>query len=173
MLFRSKYGMKVEEQSASLRSKHPYHSFISMNFLIAKNAFMKVRFDESFHLGYEDTLFGISLNQNSISVVHIDNPVYHCVVENSDQFLRKIKRAVENLIGHEDEMRTNVKLLKWHQSITKLGMQPICSFTYNHIEPLLHRNLTGGKHSLNLFAFYKLGYLCSLYQKKTQRKTSF
>ena len=135
-----------------------------MNFMIAKDAFMKVRFDESFHLGYEDTLFGKRLQLAGIDICHIENPVYHCVEETSERFLLKIKRAVGNLIGHEEEMKSYVKLLTWHDKIYKLGMQPICGFIFNATESLIVSNLKSKTPSLKLFAFYKLGYLCSIKQ---------
>ena len=163
-ILRFKYGIAVEQQTAASRSQLPYNSFISMNFLISKDAFMKVRFDESFHLGYEDTLFGKRLEQAGVEIIHIDNAVYHCVEETSEKFLMKIKRAVGNLQGHEEEMKSYVKLLKWHDKIYKLGMQPICSFLFNTTEPYIVSNLTSKTPSLKLFAFYKLGYLCSLKQ---------
>ena len=165
-ILRFKYGMKVEEQTAGQRNKYPYHSFISMNFFIAKSAFMKVRFDESFHLGYEDTLFGMQLEQNNVEILHINNPVYHCVTETSEQFLIKIKRAVNNLIGHENEMLPYVKLLKWHNVIKKLRMQSIVAMLYNNLESKITANLKSNNPSLNLFAFYKLGYLCILHKNK-------
>ena len=51
-ILRYKYGMAVEEQSAGQRNKEPYNRFISMNFMKCRDAFLKVRFDETFHLGY-------------------------------------------------------------------------------------------------------------------------
>lgn len=161
-ILRFKYGLNIEQQDVLSRSKKPYNSFISMNFLISKESFMKVRFDESFHLGYEDTLFGKRLKECSVKMFHIDNPVYHCVEETSEQFLLKIKRAVANLIGHEKEMKEYVKLLSWYDKVYKLGMQPLLSLLFNTFEPYLVSNLTSKNPSLKLFSFYKLGYLCSL-----------
>lgn len=165
-VLRFKYGMQVEEQSAAERNNKPYQCFISMNFLIPKDVFMKVRFNESFHLGYEDTLFGMQLEQNNVEILHINNPVYHCVTETSEQFLIKIKRAVNNLIGHENEMLPYVKLLKWHNVIKKLRMQSIVAMLYNNLESKITANLKSNNPSLNLFAFYKLGYLCILHKNK-------
>lgn len=165
-VLRFKYGMQVEEQSAAERNNKPYQCFISMNFLIPKDVFMKVRFNESFHLGYEDTLFGMHLEQNGILIEHIDNPVYHCVTETSQQFLLKIKRAVANLIGHEEEMLDYVKLLRWHRMIKQLYMQSLTASLFNGLEPYIKNNLVSANPSLNLFAFYKLGYICYLHKNK-------
>ncbi len=172
-ILRYKYGIAVEERTADFRNKQPYHCFISMNFLICREAFQKVRFDESFHLGYEDTLFGMQLQQAEIAIEHIDNPVYHCVEENSNQFLVKIKRAVGNLIGHEQNMRPYVKLLRWHNVVKRLGMQPVFAFVFSKYEQTIISNLTGKTPSLKLFAFYKLGYLCLLHQKQNRQECVF
>ncbi len=165
-ILRFKYGMSVEEQSSESRSKHPFHSFISMNFMICKEAFNRVRFNETFHLGYEDTLFGKELEQKKVDIIHLDNPVFHCVEESSEQFLLKIERAVRNLIGHEDSMRSYVKLLKWHHVVKKFGMQPLVAFVFDKTYKSLQYNLIGKHPSLYIFAFYKLGYLCSICHKK-------
>lgn len=160
-VLRYKYGRMVEEQSAEARNKEPYNRFISMNFLICRESFQKVRFDETFHLGYEDTLFGMQLEQAGIEILHIENPVYHLVEENSEQFLFKIRRAVRNLDGHIEEMHSHVKLLRWYTCLKRWGMVPLIAYVFRHNEKRLVGNLTGRKPSLKLFAFYKLGYLCN------------
>mgnify|MGYP000050457834 len=158
--------MAVEEQSAGQRNKEPYNRFISMNFMICRDAFLKVRFDETFHLGYEDTLFGMQLEQAGVEILHIDNPVYHLVEENSEQFLMKIRRAVRNLDGHIEQMHSHVKLLRWYACVKRLGMAPLVAFLFRQIEKRLVSNLTSRKPSLKLFAFYKLGYLCNFLSQK-------
>ena len=133
--------MAVEEQSAGQRNKEPYNRFISMNFMICRDAFLKVRFDETFHLGYEDTLFGMQLEQAGVEILHIDNPVYHLVEENSEQFLMKIRRAVRNLDGHIEQMHSHVKLLRWYACVKRLGMAPLAAFLFRQIEKRLVSNL--------------------------------
>lgn len=156
------YGIGVEEQLAEERSKQPYHHFISMNFLIDKACFEQTCFDETFHLGYEDTLFGMQLGQAGIPIRHIDNPVYHLVTETSEQFLVKIRRAVRNLNGHVEQMQSHVRLLTWYLRIRRMGLTWFVAFIFRRNEKGLERNLTSPHPSLKLFAFYKLGYLCTL-----------
>lgn len=169
-LLRYEYGIAVEEQTVVQRNKFPFHSFISMNFMICKDSFLKIRFDESFHLGYEDTLFGMQLKQGGVKILHIDNPVYHLVEEDSDQFLAKIRRAVRNLVGHEDEMRQYVKLLRWYAVVKQLGMTSLIASLFRWNEKRLVSNLTSQSPSLKLFAFYKLGYLCSFLTENKSRQ---
>ena len=156
----------VEEQSAEYRRKNPYQSFISMNFLIDKFSFDRVCFDEKFHLGYEDTQFGMRLKQNGIAITHIDNPVYHKVSETCDQYLKKIERAVTNLLGHEDELKDYVKLLRWWSKIHDMRLQNLVATIFKYSQPIIRRQLKGNNPSLKLFAFYKLGYLCLLKTKQ-------
>lgn len=161
-ILRYKYGVAVEETTAAQRRKHPYHSFISMNFLIDKACFRQINFDESFHLGYEDTLFGMHMHHAGISINHIDNPVYHRVEETSERFLVKIERAVNNLRGHEEEMRPFVRLLQWHSHIKRMRMQRVVSIVFRQTKGLIKTQLKSKYPNLYLFAFYKLGYLCMI-----------
>lgn len=137
-----------------------------MNFMICRDAFLKVCFDESFHLGYEDTLFGMQLEQAGVEILHIDNVVYHLVEENSEQFLMKIRRAVRNLDGHIDQMHSHVKLLRWYTTVKRLKMVSVVAFLFKHNEKRLVSNLTSQHPSLKLFCFYKLGYLCTFLSEK-------
>lgn len=85
-------------------------------------------------MGYEDTLFGMQLEQAGVEILHIDNAVYHLVEENSEQFLMKIRRAVRNLDGHIDQMHSHVKLLRWYTIVKRLQMVPVVVFLFKHNE---------------------------------------
>ena len=53
-----KYGMKKESKSAEIRNIHPERSFMTNNFLIRKNIFQKIVFNETLEgYGHEDFLF--------------------------------------------------------------------------------------------------------------------
>lgn len=159
---RYKYGAKVEEKPAEERARNPYESFISMNFMIEKSAFNKVRFDEGFHLGYEDTYFGMNLKRAGVDILHIDNPVYHKVGESCEQFLTKIERAVSNLVGHEEQLEEYVKLLRWYGMVKKMRLTRVTAYLYLSTKKAIIAQLKSRNPSLSLFAFYKLGYFCSL-----------
>ena len=140
---RNKYGAQVEAQPAAERRKHPYQHFISMNFFIPRELFLRVRFDETFHLGYEDTAFGKRL-------------------EDAASFLVKTRRSVKNLLGRERELLPYVRLLRWYNSLKRFHAVALTAFLFRISESLLEKNLTGKHPSLRLFAFYKLGYFCWL-----------
>lgn len=159
---RYKYGIEVESQPVAVRQKSPNKQFISMNFFIQRDLFLSVRFDEAFHIGYEDTAFGKRLNDTDVTVTHIDNPVWHEVNEEATAFLGKIRCAVENLLGYEDELLQYVKLLRWYKALKRIHATRLTALLFRLSEKLITKNLTGKHPSLKLFAFYKLGYLCKI-----------
>ena len=161
-VLRYKYGMQVEAQPATERNKQPYQRFISMNFLIPRKIFLSVRFDETFHLGYEDTAFGRRLEAAGVPVLHIENPVWHLVEEDTSAFLAKTRRSVKNLLGYEQELLPYVRLLRWYNGVKRFHAVALTAFIFRMSESLLEKNLTGKHPSLRLFAFYKLGYFCRL-----------
>ena len=152
------YGIHVEEKSVYERRKQPYSQFISMNFLIPKGVLQQHPFNETFHLGYEDTLFGIQLEQAKVPINHIDNPVYHQYNESTDKYLVKIQRAVKNLVGHEEEMKAHIRLLIYYNRLKRMGLIPLVNRLFCLYEKRITANLCSEKPSLHLFAFYKLGY---------------
>lgn len=162
VVLRYKYGMQVEAQSAAERGKYPCQRFISMNFFIPKELFLRVRFDETFHLGYEDTAFGKRLEEAGVAVLHIENPVWHLVEEDASAFLAKTRRSVKNLLGYEQELLPYVRLLRWYNGVKRFHAVALTAFIFRLSESLLEKNLTGKHPSLRLFAFYKLGYFCKL-----------
>lgn len=92
------YGSKVEAERAESRMLHPYESFKTNNFIIAKSIFNSIKFDESIvTYGYEDVLFAMELQQHHIQIFHIDNTVIHDGIEPNDVYLEKIKQSIVNL----------------------------------------------------------------------------
>lgn len=159
---RYKYGTKVEMQSAETRNRHPYQHFISMNFFLPKTLFLQVRFDETFHFGYEDADFGRRLKKCGILIQHIENPVWHKVEENSIAFLDKTRRSVENLSQHREQLIPYVRLLRWHCTLERFHLVTPTAFLFRLFRPVIERILISKYPNLSLFAFYKLGYLCQL-----------
>lgn len=156
------YGIHVEEKTAAERNRHPYAQFISMSFLADRSVFKQVRFDEAMHIGYEDTYFGILLEQKHIPLRHIDNPVYHLSKEPSREYLRKIRNAIDILSRNIEKQRTHVRLLQWYTKLERCGLTGFVARIFQITQSAIEKNLTGEKPSLKLFAFYKLGYLCRI-----------
>ncbi|MCM0666173.1 glycosyltransferase family 2 protein [Flavobacterium tyrosinilyticum] len=163
-LLRWIYGKEREALSVSQRIKNPYLSFLTLNFLIKKNTFSKVRFNENIpNLRHEDTLFSFELKQNQIEVLHIDNPVFHLGLEDSKTFLQKSEEAVlglKNLIDSNLISPDYVKLAHYFQLIKKYHLISLTAFGFRIFKPLLKKQLLSAKPSLFLFDIYRLGYYC-------------
>jgi len=149
------------------RQEAPHLRFLTLNFLIKKSVFGKVAFNEDIpNLRHEDTLFALDCKKQGISVAHIDNPVVHLGLENSEVFLRKSREAVEALHlfvtnGLIDAGETSLSKKAKQLRIAKLG-HPIVWF-YSLLKKTMERNLLSQNPSLKIFDLYRLGYYLTLH----------
>ena len=165
---RWKYGVNRECASASERKKNPNAGFQTNNFLIHKSIFERVKFNENLTgYGHEDTLFGLELLKQGITIQHIDNPLIHLGLENASDFLEKTENGVKNLyqvelllrenypeyVNHSNLMRAKLFLQKYHLSgfVSKL---------FGMMRRPMKNNLLSKNPSLMIFDFYRLGLLC-------------
>lgn len=173
-MLRWKYGREREAKLAAIRNQFPYNSFMTGNFLIPKSILTRIPFDETIKkYGHEDTLAGIQLNQNEITVTHIDNPVLHNGLEKNDIFLRKTEESIQNLCKIEDSgiigsdhLKEHVSLLKAFYNLKRSGLSFLFSILFKQLKPLIKRQLCSANPSLFLFDVYKLGTLCQLKSRK-------
>lgn len=161
------YGIQIEEKSASKRQVAPYDSFTTFSFLIGRELFMQIKFNESFKsYGHEDTVFGYELQKSGTTIIHIDNPLYHLGLETNETFLRKTESSVSNLFYSDRELTQNTRLLKAYRKVYRLGLRKPISFCFKIIRPFLLRNLLSDRPNLTFFSLYKLGYICSMKQSR-------
>ena len=165
-LLRWVYGKSREEIPVKKRNLHPNNHFSSANFLIYKNIFNIYKFDESLtKYGHEDTLLGLELVRNNITIAQIENPVYHLGLDESTLFLNKTRAAVENLLKLQKQgkiTKEDSKLLKQYFSIKKFKTVKLLALLFNKSKKNMEKNLISNKPSLLVFDLYKLGYLCSI-----------
>lgn len=114
---RAEHRSSVEKRNAS-----PYTNFHSGNFMVRRQTMLDNPFrGEILTYGYEDTLFGKSLADKHISILHIDNPLYFVRFESNERFLEKTKEAMltlytyrEELQGYSGLLRLVTRLQHWH-----------------------------------------------------------
>ncbi|MCF8362647.1 MAG: glycosyltransferase [Prolixibacteraceae bacterium] len=166
------YGHKRESKTAGERSKKPYASFMTGNFMIKKGVFRQIKFDENItQYGHEDTLFGIQLKLHDIKIKHINNPVYHEGLESNEVFILKTKKGIENLVklsnsSHDKtDLQCHIKLLHTYNKLCKAGMVNIVATVFKKNEKWLIRQLNKKEPNLKIFDFYKLGYMCNVFFK--------
>lgn len=158
---RYKYGSRVESMTVEQRMKEPYGEFRTLSFLISREVFMKVRFNEAFtQYGHEDTFFGKEIGEKGYSILHIDNPIYHDVPDTNEDFLEKTRRSIENLKRHQEILLSHVRLLRFYKKLQKCHIDAAVAMAFKVFQKPLLSNLKGKHPSLKLFNVYKVGYLC-------------
>lgn len=160
------YGTKREQIPVTIRQVTPYQAFMTNNFLIPKEMFQTIRFDERLRqYGHEDTIFGLELKQRGTRILHLDNPLEHLGLEAADVFLEKSRKGVENLYFLWQEnplidtrlLRTAKKLKSWKLTI------PVVWFLRLFLERI-KRNLLSTRPNLLYFDFFKLLLLLEMDQ---------
>lgn len=162
------YGRERESKSAIARARSPHGGFHSNNFIMPKDAWQRVPFDEKLkRYGHEDTLLGYELRQAQIGVSHIENPVIHGSLETNQKFLAKTREALQNL--KELYERDNADFNQWHrllrnyQKIRRTGMKPVMAGLFHQRARAWEKQLLySGKPSMRIFNLYRLTYLCTL-----------
>jgi glycosyltransferase involved in cell wall biosynthesis len=163
------YGTKREVCPASQREKNPYKSFLSCNFLIDKQLFQSIGFNEKLlEYGHEDTLFGLELKNRQVPVIHIDNPVIHEGLEDAQVFLEKSKQALLNLaflyLKNQKELSASVKILHWYEKVKRLHLTNMLLWCFKRFKKNMEKNIYSNKPSLIVFDIYRLGYFIELVQ---------
>ncbi|MCB0662182.1 MAG: glycosyltransferase family 2 protein [Saprospiraceae bacterium] len=167
------YGKSREEKSAAERSQHPNHSFMTNNFLIKRDLFETIKFDENLKgYGHEDSLFGFALLKMGITIHHIDNPLAHIGLEPAPVFLAKTEQGIKNLLfiyqsfPDYKEMIGGIRILKVFHTLKKLGLHNIIAWRFKQKKEAWKNNLLGPHPDLRIFDWYKLGLICTLGKEK-------
>ena len=168
------FGTKVEKTTADKRNEAPYSAFTTNNLMVSKKIFEKIRFCETLKkYGHEDSLFGFELQENKISILHIDNPVIHTGIENNETFLAKTKAGIENLIaikqidGINPKFFNHIRLCRHYTKLKKMHLLWTVKLTYKILHKTIEHHLLKSKHPcLMLFNLYKIGYLCKVVDDK-------
>lgn len=150
-------------RSARVRNLTPSARFLSTAFLIDRDAFMQIRFDESYiKYGYEDVQFGYELEKHNISILHIDNPVIQLGLDTNEVFLEKSRQAVVNAFEHREGLGDSSTLLNHYNRVRKLCSRWIFRILWAFWGKKMESNLLSADPSLKVFSLYKLCYICSL-----------
>ena len=166
---RLKYGRERESKSAELRVAHEHLShFSTFNFLITKQIFNQIRFDETVKgYGNEDTLFGHGIAELGCDVHHIDNPLIHKGLDNNTLFLKKTENGIKNLYrmyqsGKYPFLANQSKLLKKFIQIKKSNSHQILAVFFPLFKRYLRKKMSAKNPSLMAFDIYKLLYICKI-----------
>lgn len=161
---RYKYEMHATRiRTLSYRKEHPYHFFTTFNFMIQKDLFLSIGFDERcVHYGYEDALFGIQLKELGVQIKHINNPLLHLGLEPNTTFLKKTEVSLQTLYILGEDMQKHAQVSRVAQRLKDWYCIGIIKFAYKLSHKIIYKQLCGHNPSLLLFNFYKLGFYSSL-----------
>ena len=164
------YGTKREAVSALIRNNEKGFILTSNNFLIEKKLFDDIKFREDIKkYGHEDTLLGYDLYKRGIKIKHLDNPVEHIGLEDSQVFLHKTEMALENLyfihkslLKGEKIFENQVNFLRKYKKIKANSPMFLIRSVFQMFKGLIRKNLVGKYPNLFWFDFYKLGFYSTL-----------
>ena len=161
---RYKYGVSKEQRTVAQRNIAPYNAFTSCAFLVDRESFNMIRFDESYcSYGHEDTKFGIDLRDANIPIFHIDAPVYHDDTDTNEVFLHKTRLAIDSLLEHRETSEQQSRLMRHYKKLLELHIAWTFSITYKCFRRLFEYNLTSKYPSITIYNLYKMGYLATKY----------
>ncbi len=165
---RFKYEKNAKNiRTLAYRNRKPYQNFTTFNIMIRKSVFDTVRFDSSLsQYGYEDTLFGVELQENHFRILHIDNPLVHTGIDTNADYLAKTEKALQNLYLLQDKIGTGSHLFSLYKKLSRLHLTPLFAVLHHFLYRMEKRNLLGKHPSLLVFKLYKLGYFIDLWEKK-------
>ena len=131
------------QRLAAERNRHPYERFTSFSFLIDRETFFSIRFDERItEYGHEDTLFGAELERRGIPVLHIDNQLLNTDIETNTVFLDKSRTALRSLKHMEKELQGHSTLLKSYRKVHRIGLHKLLAGLFKRYGKRWERQLT-------------------------------
>lgn len=159
-----RYEKRAEPRHTAVkRARHPYASFRTFNFMVARKVFLEHPFDEDIvRYGHEDTLFGKALKEAGVGILHIDNPLVNGGLDTNEKLLDKTEESLRMLYVHRKKLEGSSGVLRLHGMLQRFRLVPLVAFLYRKVRPAVRRDLLGTRPHLLLFAFYKIGFYCDL-----------
>ena len=130
---------------------------------LPKDILQQIAFNEKIKsYGHEDTLFGIQLKKEGITVALIDNPIVHLGLDENQVFIQKTEIGLQNLalLIKENKITKEVKLYRYY-----LFCKPTLFLTksiFKILKKWSKKKLIEGSETLLFFDLFKLSYLLTL-----------
>ena len=148
----------IAGQDVRLRQRSPYANFHTSNFMVRRETMLAHPFDERFRrYGYEDVLFGKTLREAGVGILHIDNPVGFSRFEDNDRFLTKTEEGLETLWVFREELRGFSRLLSVSERLERWHIAWVFRLAHKVMGAALRRHLAGNHPTVAGFKVYRLG----------------
>lgn len=150
----------------TLRQSHPYRDFHTSNFIVRREIMLQYPLDERFrHYGYEDVLWGKTLQTHNISILHVDNPLNFEHFETNMTFLDKTEEALHTLYHFREDLSECSTLIRYANMVCRIPLaQHAIRKTFPFISLHIKSKLMGPSPNVLLFNIYKLMYFVRLMQ---------
>ena len=112
-----------------------------------------------------DYIIGSILQNDNISICHIDNFTVVSINDDNEQFILKSKNALKNLHKNycEGNLRKNsISILRAFSLLDKLKMCKVFLTITNPFEKFIFKKINAKNPNLILFDIFRLRYLCSI-----------
>jgi hypothetical protein len=165
----SEYGLRwkfaTERENLPLQKRliSPYLDFQTNNFVVKRSVLERIPFNTSItQYGYEDLVFSKDLQDHSIKIDHIENPVFNNDVESNDVFLSKADESAKSLAqliktDENFDKVSDIRLVKAYLVLRKTGLIKIYLKIYRITKNRIIKKLLSGNVSLKILDLYKLG----------------
>jgi glycosyltransferase involved in cell wall biosynthesis len=155
-----KYGTKRESRSAEFRSKHKMAYFHSNNFVIDRKVMFENPFEEEIRgYGYEDLTLAYQLDLRGVDIVHIDNPIVHDRLEDTEVFLNKSLQATENLFKlYKSGKIPYTRLIKAYKFLDAYYLKDSFLSFYSKWKDRIESNLKSKTPKMYYLDLYKLNH---------------
>ncbi len=155
------YGKNRETVKAKERNAFPFKHILSANFFISKTDFLTLKIPDTNVYGM-DLFFSYLLIKNNKSILHIDNPVWHCGLEDNDIFLEKSLKSVlfrKKNWRHIKEIAENNALIKTYNKVNFFPLNSVLKLSFYCFNSGLKKLFFKPKPCLWAFDLYRLLYL--------------
>ena len=112
-----------------------------------------------------DYIIGSILQNDNISICHIDNFTVVSINDDNEQFILKSKDALKNLHKNyfEGNLRKNsISILRAFSLLHKLKMCKVFLKITNPLEKFIFKRINAKNPNMILFDIFRLRYLCSI-----------
>lgn len=158
---RCAYERRAQERhTATERRRHPYQAFRSVNFMAERSVMESCPFDERMRR-YEDVMFGRRLEENGVTVCHIDNPLVMDDFESNTRFVEKTEKDMLTLRGFYSDMKGYSRMIDITEALSRRHMLWAVKSWHNVFGQAERRLLTGKKAHLRIYDAYKLGFFAT------------
>ena len=162
---KNKFAKYREAKSLNVRKRKPYKYIISANFMAKKSSFLYCYSKIKYKSYGNDYIISSILQNNNISISHIDNFTVISVNDNNEQFIIKSKHALRNLYRNYSEgnlRKSSISILKAFSILENLRMRKVFLAITNPLEKYIFRKINSKNPNLTLFDIFRLRYLCSI-----------